>query len=160
MIWRFLWVPIVQLFAERPLKINIHWFPHFCRAFFFFFWRRSVLGNGRFQGLDESSSHFTLMESHCSFQFLSSMKCLVVLCHRHLFKQFNPQISDIIRLLHRYQKSQNRLLKVCCVPATSVGLPRVSFFFFSFLFLLQWPFTVLMKQTRQAIPAVKQSIYS
>ncbi len=29
---------------------------------------------------------------------------------------------------------QNRLLKVCYVPATSAGLPRVSFFF-SFLFV-------------------------
>jgi len=31
--------------------------------------------------------------------------------------------------MHRYQKSQNRLLTVCCVPATSTSLPRVSFFF-------------------------------
>ncbi len=54
---------------------------------------------------------------------------------------------------------QNRLLKVCYVPATSAGLPRVSFFF-SFLFLLLQPLTVLMKQTRQAVSAVKQSIYS
>jgi hypothetical protein len=60
---------------------------------------------------------------------------------------------------HRYRKSQNRLLKVCCVPATNAGLPRVSFFF-SFLFLLQWPFIVLIKQTRQAVHIVKQSIYS
>jgi len=60
--------------------------------------------------------------------------------------------------MHRYRKSQNRLLKVCFVPATSAGLPRVSFFF-SFLFLLQWPFTVLIKQTRQAVRAVKQPIY-
>ncbi len=59
---------------------------------------------------------------------------------------------------HRYRKSQNRLLKVCCVHATSASLPRVSFFF-SFLFLLQWPFTVLIKQTRQAVHAVKQSIF-
>ncbi len=51
---------------------------------------------------------------------------------------------------HRYRKSQNRLLKVCCVPATSASLPRVSFFF-SFLFLLQWPFTVLIKQGRQYV---------
>ncbi len=43
---------------------------------------------------------------------------------------------------------QNRLLKVCYVPATSAGLPRVSFFF-SFLFLLLQPLTVLMKQTRR-----------
>jgi len=37
-------------------------------------------------------------------------------------------------------------------------LPRVSFFF-SFLFLLLQPFTVLMKQTRQAVRAMKQSIF-
>ncbi len=42
---------------------------------------------------------------------------------------------------------QNRLLKVCYVPATSASLPRVSFYF-SFLFLLLQPLTVLMKQTR------------
>ncbi len=50
---------------------------------------------------------------------------------------------------------QNRLLKVCYVPATSAGLPRLSFFFF--LFLLR-PLTVLMKQTRQVVRAIKQSI--
>jgi len=43
---------------------------------------------------------------------------------------------------------QNRLLKVCYVPATSAGLPR--------LFLLR-PLTVPMKRTRQAVCAVKQS---
>ncbi len=53
---------------------------------------------------------------------------------------------------------QNRLLKVCYVPATSAGLPRVSFFF-SFLFLLLWPLTVVMKQTRQAVCVIKQSIF-
>ncbi len=53
---------------------------------------------------------------------------------------------------------QNRLLKVCCVPATSAGLPRVSFF--NSFFLLQRPFTVLMKQTRKGVRTVKQSIYS
>jgi len=45
---------------------------------------------------------------------------------------------------------QNRLLKVCHVPATSVGLNRL-------LFLLQ-PLTVLMNKTRQAVHALKQSI--
>ncbi len=59
---------------------------------------------------------------------------------------------------HRYRKSQNRLLKVCCVPATSTRLPRVSSSF-SFLFLLQWPLTVLIKQTRQAVCKIKQYIY-
>ncbi len=41
------------------------------------------------------------------------------------------------------------------MPATSAGLKRLSFFFF--LFLLQ-PLTVLIKQTRQAVRAIKQSI--
>ncbi len=42
----------------------------------------------------------------------------------------------------------------CYVPATSAAHNRLLFF----SFLLQ-PFTVLMKQTRQAIHAVKQSIF-
>ncbi len=49
----------------------------------------------------------------------------------------------------------NRLLKVCYVPATSAGIPRVSFFF-TFLFLLLQP---LMKQTRLLVHAIKQSIF-
>jgi hypothetical protein len=52
---------------------------------------------------------------------------------------------------------QNRLLKVY-VPTTSAALPWVSFFF-SFLFLLLQPLTVLVKQTRQAVRAIKQSIF-
>jgi hypothetical protein len=44
------------------------------------------------------------------------------------------------------------------VPATSAGLPRVSFFF-SFLFLLLQPLTVLRKQTRPAVCTAKQSIF-
>jgi hypothetical protein len=31
---------------------------------------------------------------------------------------------------HRYQKIKNRLLKVCYVPATSAGLPRLLFCYF------------------------------
>jgi len=54
---------------------------------------------------------------------------------------------------HRHQKSLNRLLKVCYVPATSAVLIA----FFSSFFLQ--PLTVLMKQTRQLVRAVKQSIY-
>jgi len=54
---------------------------------------------------------------------------------------------------HRYRKSLNRLLKVCCVSATRTVLIA----FFS-SFLLQ-PLTVLMNQTRQPVCAVKQSIY-
>ncbi len=49
---------------------------------------------------------------------------------------------------------QNRLLKVCYVPATSASLPRVSFFF-SFLFLLLRPLTVLISKQG----ALKQSMF-
>jgi hypothetical protein len=48
---------------------------------------------------------------------------------------------------------QNRLLKVCCVLKTSTCLPRLLFIF------LLWPITVLIKQTRQAILVIKQSIF-
>ncbi len=48
---------------------------------------------------------------------------------------------------------QNRLLKVCYVPVISASLSRLLFLSF-----LQWPLTVLMKQTRQAVRAFKQSI--
>jgi hypothetical protein len=53
---------------------------------------------------------------------------------------------------YNIESLQNRLLKVCYVPATSVHLPRLLF-----IFLLQ-PLAVLTKQTRQAVQAVKQSI--
>ncbi len=45
---------------------------------------------------------------------------------------------------------QNRLLKVCYVPATSAGLNRLLFFLH--------PITVLMKQARHAVTAIGQSI--
>jgi hypothetical protein len=56
-------------------------------------------------------------------------------------------------LVHRYRKSLNRLLKVCYVPATSAVL--IAFF----SYFLEQSLTVLMKQTRQPVCAVKQSIY-
>ncbi len=62
--------------------------------------------------------------------------------------------KDRIWSYHRYQKMKNRLLKFCYVPATSAARNRLLFF----LFLL-WPFTVLMKQTRQAVRAIRQSIF-
>ena len=52
------------------------------------------------------------------------------------------------------KRRKNRLLKFDYVPATSAAHNRLLFF----LFLLR-PFTVLMKQTRQAVRAVKQSIF-
>ncbi len=47
---------------------------------------------------------------------------------------------------------KNRLLKVCYVPAISTT------FLAFFLFFLLWVLAVLMKQTRQAVCAIKQSI--
>jgi hypothetical protein len=59
-------------------------------------------------------------------------------------------ISDLERSIDI--KSKNRLLKVCYVPATSPT------FLAFFLFFLLWPLTVQIKQTRQAVHAVMQSI--
>jgi hypothetical protein len=66
---------------------------------------------------------------------------------------FSIIISMVHPQLHRYQKSLNRLLKVSYVPAASAVL--IAFFL---LFLLR-PLTELMKQTRQPVHAIKQSIY-
>ncbi len=49
---------------------------------------------------------------------------------------------------------QNRLLKVCYVPATSACLHRLLFI----IFLLR-PLTALIKETRQTISAIKHSIF-
>jgi hypothetical protein len=51
------------------------------------------------------------------------------------------------------ESHKNRLFKFCYVPATSAAHKRLLFFF------LLLPFTVLMKQTRQAVHAIKQSIF-
>jgi hypothetical protein len=62
--------------------------------------------------------------------------------------------SDCHGTLHRYRKMKNRLLKFCYVPATSAAHNRLLFFLFLLL-----PFTVLMKQTRQAVRVIKKSIF-
>jgi hypothetical protein len=69
-----------------------------------------------------------------------------------LMRQTRQVVCAIHLSKHRYQKSLNILLKVCYVPATSTLLVA----FFS-SFLLQ-PLTVQIKQTRQPVHAVKQSI--
>ncbi len=77
------------------------------------------------------------------FEYLS-LHCI---CFAHSVQEeqyFLPQPIDI-------ERCKNRLLKFCYVPATSAAHIRL-------LFLLQ-PFAVLMKQTRQAVCAVKQSIF-
>ncbi len=51
---------------------------------------------------------------------------------------------------------QNRLLKVCCVPATSTSLPRVSFFFsFPFFFV-----AAAIDSTNEANKVPLSSLYS
>jgi hypothetical protein len=66
-----------------------------------------------------------------------------------LAKFVHENISNIATSID-IKSLQNRLLKVCYVPATSAGLPRL-------LFLLR-PLTVLTKQTRKAVRPVKQSV--
>jgi len=64
------------------------------------------------------------------------------------------QVEKKISTNHRYRKTKNRMLKFCYVPVTSAARNRLLFF----LFLL-WPFTAIMKQARQAVRAIKQSIF-
>ncbi len=66
--------------------------------------------------------------------------------------QYRPLVFKVIII--DIERRKNRLLKFCYVPATSSAYNRLLFF----LFLLR-PFTVLMKQTRQAVHAIKQSIF-
>ncbi len=49
------------------------------------------------------------------------------------------------------ERKQNRLLKVCYVPATSVASSEA--------FSLMHSITVLMRQTRQAVCAINQSTF-
>ncbi len=71
-------------------------------------------------------------------------------CLQHLKRNIETKYIRPIDIKRR----KNRLLKFCYVPATSAAHNRLLFF----LFLL-WPFTVLMKQTRQAVCAIKQSMF-
>ncbi len=86
--------------------------------------------------------------------------------------RFSPQFSSVSQLKHYFsficfcafvhrqwreridiERLKNRLLKFCYVPVSSAAHNRLLFFSF-----LLWPFTVLMKQTMQAVHAIKQSI--
>jgi len=73
-----------------------------------------------------------------------------------IIKFWNENLNH--RCLQILQKSidierKTRLLKVCNVPATSAT------FLAFFLFFLLWPLTVLMRQTRQAVCDINQSIF-
>ena len=74
-------------------------------------------------------------------------------CHATQGKQTCSCFYNSQRSLHiiDIEGLQNRLLKVCYVPATSAGLASLLFFL--------GPLTVLMKQTRQPVHAIKLSIY-
>jgi len=75
-------------------------------------------------------------------------------CSKNIKAQIESPKASSHNLLHvdtstpniDIESLQNRLLKVCYVPALSAGLSMV-------LFLLQ-PLTVLMKQTRKAVCAI------
>jgi hypothetical protein len=86
------------------------------------------------QQLSVTMEHYQL-DIYLKTAILSYQKCL----------EFYSVSIDI--------KRKNRLLKVYYVPATSTT------FLAFFLFFLLWPLTVLMKQTRQAVRLVKQSIF-
>ncbi len=106
------------------------------------------------------NTNFALVSSLASeVAELSAMLWLFILkSYKTYVRPMLPSGNRIWRLIypdyyiyHRYQKSLNRLLKVCYVPATSAVLIA---FFSSFLLR---PFTVLMKQTRQPVRVIKQS---
>ncbi len=84
--------------------------------------------------------------------FPGSSTCLLFLCVNCIY--ITPKQLTKVSLEHRYGRSPNRLLKVCYVPASSAVLIA----FFSSQLLLR-PLTVLMKQTRQPVHTIKQSIY-
>jgi hypothetical protein len=78
---------------------------------------------------------------YCVLKDISMIMCYVYRCI--------SIIMSVVRTID-IKSLQNRLLKFCYVPATSASLPRL-------LFLLQ-PLTALMKQARQVVCAVKQTI--
>ncbi len=61
-------------------------------------------------------------------------------------------------MLKDIKSLQNRLLKVCYVPATSAGLPRVKLLLF-FSFFVVVAISSTNKANKQAVHAVKQSIF-
>ncbi len=66
----------------------------------------------------------------------------------------------IVSSRHRHLTNIDCLSQFCHVPAASASLnSQQAYFLFLFLFLLLRPLTVLLKQTRQAVHAVKQSIF-
>jgi hypothetical protein len=147
--WHFFQMPFILPFFQMPFIL-----PFFQMPFILSFSANAIL----FKCLVEQVP-FKQKSS-----ILTNLSPRPILSHSLRRKPFFSSVFIVTKtfficLSHRYRKFQNRLLKACCVPATSTGLPRVSFYF-HFIFLLQWPFTVLIKQTRQAVHAVKQSIYS
>ncbi len=62
--------------------------------------------------------------------YLAIFYCLVIqtlqLCTQ--IRELRTTKNYNIGLRHRYRKTKNRLLKVCNVPATRAGLPRLLFY--------------------------------
>ncbi len=155
-VWQFCWAMWFQFLGDRKFSIEIASLgkitgpQRLCKVVF-----------------TQASKQLKLVTGNCDLRQTSLFKIALLseianpncLCKPTIRQRLNSgrhdiQHNDTIDI----ESLQNRLLKFCYVPATRAGLPRVSFFF-SFLFLLLWPLTVLMKQTRQMVCAVKQSIF-
>ncbi len=72
--------------------------------------------------------------------------------HRELITQTYVMTITTKSIFFPQISKEYRLLKFCCVPTTSVTSSK------PFPPFLLWPLTVLMKETRQAVRAIKQSI--
>jgi hypothetical protein len=82
---------------------------------------------------------------------ISRMRLFLKISLKHLLFMF---LLQVMAFFIDIERRKNRLLKFCYVSATSAAHNRLLFF----IFLLR-PFTVLMQQTRQAVRAIKQSIF-
>ncbi len=72
-----------------------------------------------------------------------------------MYPYLSCPMSNQVRLApsyHRYQKFKIDCLRFVMCPLLAPGLSSLLFLF------LWWPLTILMKQTRQAVRASKQSI--
>jgi hypothetical protein len=70
--------------------------------------------------------------------------------HRQFSMPLSPATLDNYSVIIIEMDIIKKLLKVCYVPATSATSSKA--------FLLR-PFTILMRQTRQVVHAIKRSIY-
>ncbi len=120
---------------------------------------KNILSNNILQNLYNKKINLARPRSFPGLNLHPALEVVAqeVSCHRVQHVHLSPLLSNFVFLsltlwsrIIDIESLLNRLLKVCYVPATSAGLSRL-------LFLLR-PLKVLMKQTRPAVHAVKQSI--